>query len=72
MNINTIEAGDIVGINFNNAGYTLTRAAEVLYIPVATGDSWIFKDLDCNPPKIHYISEGCTITLMEKASGKDS
>ncbi len=55
-----IEIGDKVHVNFNNAQTTLCREAIVMYIPGATGDSWIFKD--CNTKHLHYISEGCTIT----------
>jgi len=58
----TIEVGDKVIVNFNNAQFTLCKNAEVLYKPTATGDSWINKDLDTN--EIHYISEGCTITKI--------
>lgn len=63
MNPDKIEVGDIVVVNFNNAQYTLCSRAIVLYVPVATGDSWIFKD---SIGKLHYVSEGCTITLLQK------
>jgi len=66
MEQDRIEIGDIVCVNFNNAQYTLAPKARVEYIPCATGDSWIFKDLDNG--KVHYVSEGCTVTLKEKAS----
>ena len=59
-----IEEHDIVGVNFHNAAYTLTKNGEVLGLPQATGDSWRIRDLDTG--LIHYISEGCTITLLEK------
>lgn len=55
-----LKVGDYVEVNFNNAQITLCHRAEILYIPVATGDSWHFKDLDTG--QIHYVSEGCTIT----------
>lgn len=57
-----IEAGDIVSVNFNNSQYTLCSKAKVLYIPCATGDSWHFQDVDSG--QVHYVSEGCTITLL--------
>jgi len=59
-----IEIDDIVKVNFNNSQFTLCRQAKVLSIPRATGDSWVFLDLDTG--EIHYVSEGCTITLIEK------
>ena len=59
-----IKEGDIVHVDFNNAQFTLCKRAEVLYTPSATGDSWHFKDVDTG--KIHYVSEGCTITLIDK------
>jgi len=65
MDANKIEIGDIVTVNFNCARLTLAHRAEVLYIPCATGDSWIFKALTDN--SIHYVSEGCTLSLVEKA-----
>lgn len=59
---NKIEVGDIVCVSFNNSQATLTSRAEVMYIPCATGDSWIFKDT--NTGQIYYVSEGCTISLV--------
>ena len=64
-----IELGDIVCVNFNNVQYTLVSRGEVIDIPCATGQSWIIQDthgVGKNKPKLHYISEGCTITLLEK------
>lgn len=58
-----IEIGDIVSVNFNNSQLTLCHRAEVKYMPTATGDSWIFYDLDKH--LLHYVSEGCTITLIK-------
>ena len=60
---NTIEAGDLVMVNFKAAQASLGKCT-VLYTPAATGDSWRFKD---TTGKIHYVSEGCTMTLIEKA-----
>ena len=51
-----IERYDIVAVNFNGSKYTLSSRAEVLRMPMAAGDSWVF----------HDVSEGCTITLLEK------
>lgn len=57
---NKIENGDSVTVSFNGAQYTLCSIAEVLHVPCATGDSWIFKDIEHDV--IHYVSEGCTVT----------
>jgi len=57
-----IEVGDMVSVNFNNSQYTLCSKAKVLYTPWATGDSWRFQDVDTG--QVHYVSEGCTITLL--------
>lgn len=64
MSNERIEVGDLVSVNFNGAQMTLTTDAEVLYTPQATGDSWVFKDR--NTLAVHYVSEGCTITLKLK------
>ena len=61
-----INIGDIVNVSFNNSQYTLCMRAMVLYKPFATGDSWHFKDMDTG--KLHYVSEGCTITLLEEGT----
>jgi len=61
-----IEIGDHVSVNFNNSQYTLCPMAEVINKPCATGDSWVFKDLISKDETIHYVSEGCTVTLLEK------
>lgn len=63
-----IEVGDIVVVNFNGSRYTLCSRAEVLNIPCATGDSWVFKETESG--MIHYVSEGCTISLLQKGEGK--
>lgn len=60
-----INEGDEVTVNFNNAQATLCRRARVEYTPCATGDSWVFTDLDTGD--IHYVSEGCTITKKPNA-----
>lgn len=64
MNQERIEVGDYVHVNMNQAQMTLCLKATVLAIPVATGDSWIFRDHSTQD--IHYVSEGCTITLLSK------
>jgi len=66
MNNERIEIGDIVCVNFNQAQTTLCHRAVVLYIPCAAGDDWIFKDAASG--QIHYVSEFCTVSLMEKGS----
>lgn len=57
-----IKVGDCVAVNFNSSMITLCATAVVEYIPVATGDSWVFKD--DNTGQIHYVSEGCTISKI--------
>jgi hypothetical protein len=61
-----IKEGDIVAVDFNGAQYTLCRSAIVEYIPCATGDSWVFKDTETG--EVHYVSEGCTVTLLKQTS----
>ena len=61
----TIQEDDIVSVDFNGAQLTLTHRAKVLYIPCAPGDSWIFRDTDTG--RLFDVSEGCTVTLLEKA-----
>ena len=56
-----IEVGDTVAVNFYSfyrAQTTLCHSAVVKHIPCATGDSWVFEEDE----RIHYISEGCTVT----------
>ena len=60
----SIKEGDTVHVDINNAQMTLCSRAKVLYIPCATGDSWIFEDLDNG--NIHYVSEGCTVTKVPR------
>jgi hypothetical protein len=58
-----IKVDDIVHVNFNNGQDSLAydgREVKVMYIPVASGDSWIFFDEKGND--IYYVSEGCTIS----------
>ncbi len=60
-----IAVGDIVKVDVNGAQLTVLSRAVVLYTPLATCDSWGFKDSDTG--RIVYIStKGCTITLLEK------
>ena len=75
MNANKIEKGDIVAVDFNGSKYTFLSVAKVLNMPCATGDSWVFENLqvgDQNLVKIHYVSEGCTVTLREKAHASNT
>jgi hypothetical protein len=60
----SIEKYDEVAVNFHNSQFTLTKKATVLRIPAGFGDSWIFKDLEDG--RLHYVSEGCTVTALEK------
>ena len=60
-----IQVNDLVCVNFNGSCYTLCSRATVLHMPSCGGDSWGFRDEDSG--QIHYVSEGCTVTLIEKA-----
>ncbi len=62
---NTIEPGDLVHVNFNGSQYSLCSRALVLNRPGQTGESWVFKDQSTQ--KIHYVSEGCTVTKIQQA-----
>jgi len=68
MNEQKINEGDEVSVKFycREGGFTLCYRAEVKHVPSATGDYWVFNDLDND--KIHYVSEGCTVTLIKKGS----
>ena len=67
-----IQIGDIVSVAIPNSSgsgrkySTLIAKAEVKYMPCATGDSWIFVDLEQN--EVHYISLGIIVSklLQEK------
>ena len=62
-----ISKGDKVRVDFNNTQSTLCRDAEVLHIPQHLGDSWVFRErIDFNEYELYDVSEGCTITLIEK------
>lgn len=60
----TIRRGDIVQVDFNNSEVTLSNSAEVIHMPQATGDCWIFKGLDTG--FLYHVSEGCTISYKLK------
>ena len=64
MEYRAIEAGDTVRVDFNNGQITLCHKAIVKNKPYSAGDSWIFYDLETS--QIHYVSEGCTVTLLSK------
>ena len=68
LNYDEIEVNDLVTVNFNNSQITLCRKAVVYSVPHQTGESWIVRDFDDH--KLHYISEGCTITLLNKGIKK--
>ena len=59
---NKIKTGDKVSVRFYGAGLYLSHDADVISVPVATGDSWVFKDNRSG--RVHYVSEGCTITKI--------
>lgn len=64
-----IGVGDIVSVNFNNAQTTLCNRAEVIDIPIATGDFWHFRELWSDT--VHYVSEGCTVTKLKDQERDD-
>lgn len=55
-----IKPGDTVSVNVNGGMSTISHSAELLHMPVATGDSWIIRDVATGD--VSFISEGCTIT----------
>lgn len=61
---NTMRVGDTVRVDFYGAQTTLAHRAELVGMPRATGDSWIF--LDLSTAALHYVSEGCTVTLLQR------
>jgi hypothetical protein len=63
-----LNKGDKVRVDFNGAQMTLCHEAEVLHVPQATGDSWVFRNT--RTQELHYVSEGCTITPLERANIK--
>lgn len=61
--MNKIEPGDVVSVNFHAQAYTLTPRAVVLKRPEWKGDNWLFEDTASG--SIHYVTEPCTITLID-------
>lgn len=59
-----LEINDIVHVDINNAQMTLCHKARLLRIPAATGDSWIFRNMQTG--QLHYVSEGCTVSSLKK------
>jgi hypothetical protein len=66
---NEIEEGDIVSVNFHGSKMTLTNKAVVNRRPRDTGDSWRFECKETG--SINYVSEGCTVKLLEKGADYD-
>jgi len=58
-----IKVGDIVHVDINSAQITLCHRAEVLNIPCASVDYWVFMDTDTK--NIFYVSERCTIVKYD-------
>jgi hypothetical protein len=48
-----IEEGDVVSVNFNTAQMSLCDRAIVKHVPIATGDSWQFLNLDTGERRLH-------------------
>ena len=59
-----IDVGDVVKAQIFSAQVTIVNNAEVCHVPCASGDSWVFKDAQTG--SIHYVSEGCTVSLIKK------
>lgn len=57
-----LELGDEVCVNFNHSMNTLSSRAVLKCIPFQVGGIWIFKD--SHDGTIHYVTEGCTVTLL--------
>lgn len=62
--------GKVVAVHIYGGGVTLCHRAIVVYQPTATMDSWEFRDVDTGT--VYYISEGCTIELLEPANASVS
>ena len=60
-----IEPGDEVTVRFYGSKQELCPYATVLKLPEFVGDYWVFEN--DNDSHIHYVSEGCTVTLTCKA-----
>jgi hypothetical protein len=65
MNNERIEIDDIVTVGFYDGGQIIK--AKVLYVPCATGDSWIMKDAK---ERIYYVQQFETMLLVEKGVPK--
>ncbi len=65
-----IEIGDIVRVDIHGGHCTIAHAAEVKYMPCHPGDGWTFRNV--HTQEIHYVSEGCTVTLKEKGRDNDA
>ena len=59
-----IAVGDIVKVDINCANMILCHKAIVHRIPCSTGESWHFTD--CATGDKFSVSEGCTVTLINK------
>jgi len=66
--IDRIEVGDSVRIDINGSQGIVTNNAWVVGIRFAPGDSWDVRDKVTG--KLICISEGCTVTLLEKGVKK--
>ncbi len=64
-----LREGDSVAVHFHGSQHTLCRRALLCNIPCATGDSWVFRDLDTG--LLHHVSEGCTVTRLEDQTNDD-
>lgn len=60
-----ITNGTIVAINFHNSRFTLCTKARVILLASQSGEFSVFEDLDTGVT--HYISEPCTLTIVEEA-----
>lgn len=61
---NFIKIGDRVQVEFNGSKTTLCINAEVIYMPLSPGDSWIFKGHDTG--FTYHVSEGCTVSRRDR------
>lgn len=60
----SLNVGDIVRVNNNDAGMTMIYKAEVIHTPRGEGDLWGFKDCTCGNEI--YTSERITVYVLER------
>lgn len=65
-----IEAGDMVEVHWPETNHpmeqrlVMLRSVEVIHVPAATGDSWIFR---ADSGDIYHVSEPVTVIWRKRA-----